>query len=231
MSAWRRQPRRDDDARGVGRPLHYNRAHLLASALERLTRQRNRTPFEVVVVDNNSTDFNTAAVQEAMRRRDNVRYLFESRQGLASARNARIQAVRAPIVAFTDDDVRVAEAGWRGWLAFYGEQIVEQLRFEWRSDRRPRALVAGARVLLALPARALDARRQEAWPHDPRTGGDSAGGQPLCPVTRDAPRARLKPPRRSCARRARRAVGVPTAPRQRRTRASARTVPPRAAAP
>jgi hypothetical protein len=43
---------------------------------------------------------------------------------------------------------RQIKAGWRGGSAFYGEQIVEQLRFEWRSDCRPRALVAGARVLL-----------------------------------------------------------------------------------
>jgi GT2 family glycosyltransferase len=75
----------------------------------------------VVVVDNNSTDFTAAVVQEAMRRRDNVRYLFESRQGLASARNAGIQAARAPIVAFTDDDVRVADSWIDAIATVFGE--------------------------------------------------------------------------------------------------------------
>ena len=37
-----------------------------------------------------------------------MKYLFEARQGLSYGRNTGIAAAKAPIIAFTDDDVRVA---------------------------------------------------------------------------------------------------------------------------
>jgi glucosyl-dolichyl phosphate glucuronosyltransferase len=64
--------------------------------------------YEIIVVDNNSTD-STAAVVESYCRREpaRVRYVFEPRQGVSYGRNAGIRASRAPIVAFTDDDNEV----------------------------------------------------------------------------------------------------------------------------
>ncbi len=41
-------------------------------------------------------------------RANNLRYVFEDRQGLPYARNTGIAHARAPIIAFTDDDVFVA---------------------------------------------------------------------------------------------------------------------------
>jgi cellulose synthase/poly-beta-1,6-N-acetylglucosamine synthase-like glycosyltransferase len=38
-----------------------------------------------------------------------IRYAFEPRQGLSHGRNAGIALARSPIIAFTDDDVRVAD--------------------------------------------------------------------------------------------------------------------------
>jgi len=66
-----------------------------------------------VVNDNNSTD-HTRAVVESRQARYPVplRYLFEPRQGNSFAINTGIAATQATIIAFTDDDVRVAEA----WL-------------------------------------------------------------------------------------------------------------------
>ncbi len=37
-----------------------------------------------------------------------LRYVFEGQQGLSYARNAGVAAARAPLIAFTDDDVRAA---------------------------------------------------------------------------------------------------------------------------
>jgi GT2 family glycosyltransferase len=90
----------------------YNRADRLPAALEALLSQRTDVPYEVIVVDNNSTD-STAAVlaRLAKRSRGRLRYVFEGRQGLSYGRNTGIALARAPIVAFTDDDVRVA-ADW-----------------------------------------------------------------------------------------------------------------------
>ncbi len=39
-------------------------------------------------------------------------------------------------------------AGREDWCAFYGEQIVDQMRREWRNGRSPRRLLAGAAMLV-----------------------------------------------------------------------------------
>lgn len=91
----------------------YNRAAGLRAALRALTAQRDpATPFEIVVVDNNSTDETCSIVQSFG---EAVRYIFEGRQGLSYARNAAIEAAAGEIVAFTDDDVEVAP-GWTATL-------------------------------------------------------------------------------------------------------------------
>jgi glycosyltransferase involved in cell wall biosynthesis len=92
----------------------FNRAHLLGPAIARLKQQApSAPPYELIVVDNASTD-GTAEIVTQHAAGDSsrpVRYIYEPRQGLSYARNAGIAAASAPIVAFTDDDVRVSE-GW-----------------------------------------------------------------------------------------------------------------------
>jgi GT2 family glycosyltransferase len=85
----------------------YNRCGQLAGALDALCTQRGGTDYEVIVVDNNSSDETRAVVQSRLSRYPHLRYIFEPQQGLPHARNAGILAATAPIVAFTDDDVEV----------------------------------------------------------------------------------------------------------------------------
>ena len=76
-------------------------------ALTALVRQMDAPPYEVVVVDNNSTDDTRAVVASFAAAGDIVRYVLEPAQGLSHARNRGVAATSADIVAFTDDDVRV----------------------------------------------------------------------------------------------------------------------------
>ena len=87
----------------------YNRADLLPAAIDDVLAQDHpeTPPFELLVVDNHSSDATLAVVEAAAARDARVRYLFEPRQGLSHARNAAIAAARAAVIAFTDDDVRV----------------------------------------------------------------------------------------------------------------------------
>jgi glycosyltransferase involved in cell wall biosynthesis len=87
----------------------WNRADLLGGALDALVRQRSSTVHEIVDVDNNSTDATAAIVRRYAERHPQVRYVYEAAPGLSHARNAGVAATRGPIVAFTDDDVRVPE--------------------------------------------------------------------------------------------------------------------------
>lgn len=94
----------------------WNRAQSLRVTLSSLTRLGvpGEASWEVVVVDNNSTD-DTSSVVEAYRDVLPIRYVFEPRQGLSYARNRAVQEAGGGLVIFTDDDVRVDPR----WLAEY----------------------------------------------------------------------------------------------------------------
>ncbi len=87
----------------------YNRASILATVLEDLRLQVvDGTDWEVLVIDNNSSD-HTRQIVEAFIPRSPVptRYILESRQGKSFALNTGIAASAGDVLAFTDDDVRV----------------------------------------------------------------------------------------------------------------------------
>ena len=92
----------------------HNRSDLLQNTIQSLLVQTlDQDDYEIIVVDNASTD-DTAAVVKALARQDRrVRYVLESELGLSYARNAGVEAARADIVAFIDDDA-LAD---RRWLA------------------------------------------------------------------------------------------------------------------
>jgi glucosyl-dolichyl phosphate glucuronosyltransferase len=92
----------------------WNRAESLRGALASLQKSclPPGTNWEIIVVDNNSTD-ETAAVCEQFRRADpqHFRYIFEKRQGKSFALNTGIENTNGTVLAFTDDDV-VVDPNW-----------------------------------------------------------------------------------------------------------------------
>jgi glycosyltransferase involved in cell wall biosynthesis len=91
----------------------HNRERLLHNAISSVLNQRRAVAptFELIVVDNNSTDDTRDVVERFANADRRVRYVFEPQQGSSYGRNAGIRAARAPLIAFTDDDVR-AEPDW-----------------------------------------------------------------------------------------------------------------------
>ena len=78
----------------------YNRAGFLPETLDSVLRQ-NFQSFEVIVVDDGSTD-NT---KEALRPYgDQIRYIFQENRGPSAARNAGVRLARAPWIAIQDSD-------------------------------------------------------------------------------------------------------------------------------
>jgi glucosyl-dolichyl phosphate glucuronosyltransferase len=130
----------------------YNRASLLRRALESVREQRcARGAFEVIVVDNNSSDETPAVIREAGASMP-LTHLREARQGLSFARNRGVAISRGDIVAFTDDDVRVAP-----------DWIETLLRV---AENHPDAAWFGGRVLAI-------------WPRTPPSWLDRASWAPL----------------------------------------------------
>lgn len=116
----------------------YNRAGMLQSVVSALLEQRNCPEYEVIIVDNNSTDA-TATVAAALcsASRGRMKYVLEQTIGSSAARNCGIAAARGDIVAFLDDDAipRVE------WLASILNTYANY----------PDAWCVGGKILLRLP--------------------------------------------------------------------------------
>jgi glycosyltransferase involved in cell wall biosynthesis len=92
----------------------YNRADYLRQTLEGIAVQQfPRSHYEVLVIDNNSTDHTKAVVEAFASVEPAPRYILETKQGLDYARNRAIAEARGEIIVFGDDDILVQP----DWLA------------------------------------------------------------------------------------------------------------------
>jgi len=87
----------------------YNAAEWLPSAVRSVLSQSSAaTPFEIIIIDNNSTDETFEVASNFARLYDNVRVLKELVQGAGAARNAGLRAARGKYVTFLDADDALA---------------------------------------------------------------------------------------------------------------------------
>jgi glycosyltransferase involved in cell wall biosynthesis len=87
----------------------YNDAPILRQCMARLAAQTLApAAYEIVVVDDGSTDDTPRVISEAASGRVRVRCVrFDRNRGRSAARNAAIRAAGAPLVVFVDSDVLV----------------------------------------------------------------------------------------------------------------------------
>lgn len=123
-----------------------DRASYLERALASLESQVDAPAFEVVVVDNGSTDA-TRIVAEAVaaRKRLAVRYVYEEEPNRGKARNAGVRVAAGALVLFCDDDVQAPP----GWVAAHdaahtqeGCVVTGPILNVSSYDRKPRPSVA-----------------------------------------------------------------------------------------
>ena len=85
----------------------YNRADLLSDALQALVNQAlDLCYYEVIVVDNNSSDNTRIVSEQFCSLYSNMRYFLERRQGVAYARNCGWQNANGEYIAYMDDDCK-----------------------------------------------------------------------------------------------------------------------------
>ena len=96
----------------------YNRCDLLGQCLEGLLQQNYPDDlYEILVIDNNSTDETPEVVGRIQSMGDKeIRYIKETQVGLSHARNRGILESQGEIIAFIDDDA-IADKGWLVGLA------------------------------------------------------------------------------------------------------------------
>lgn len=132
----------------------HNRAEYLRKALVSLRGQTlDAQRFEIIVVDNASTDATQDVVEGELSETINLRYLHEPTLGLARARNTGWQQARGRYIAFLDDDA-VATPDWLenalefmstthpepGMVGGRVDPIWEAPRPDWLADDLARAL-------------------------------------------------------------------------------------------
>lgn len=116
----------------------FNRAQSLRGTLDSVLHQHGVDAYDVIVVDNASTDDTAAVVCEYQQHHEQLRYVYEATKGQAAARNTGVHLSRAPLVAFTDDDVRPTAT----WLA----------RLVAAAHAHERCACFGGRILPAWPS-------------------------------------------------------------------------------
>lgn len=114
----------------------HNRDQYLGSAIDSLL-QQDYEDYEVIVVDNASTD-NTKSVVESRLANPRLKYVYEANVGLSVARNTGAKSTDAPILAYLDDD---AEASPQ-WLRVLADAY----------QNNSQLAIAGGKVYLILPA-------------------------------------------------------------------------------
>jgi len=117
-----------------------NRSTLLAEALRALTHQQVPAglDYEIIVVDNGSTDDTRQTVETFTAAGVSVTYVHEPQAGVSYGRNTGITSSTAPIIAFTDDDNLVGER----WVATIKSLL----------DAHPDAWAVGGPVVADWPA-------------------------------------------------------------------------------
>jgi glycosyltransferase involved in cell wall biosynthesis len=140
----------DQPALSVVIPAH-NAAATLGDQLDALLAQSWGRPWEIVVVDNRSTDATPCVATEYAEREPRVRLVrADARAGVAHSRNVGIAAARAEAIAMCDADDRVAP----GWVAAMGAALenhdlvtgpldVDALNPAWVAGTRGRAIADG----------------------------------------------------------------------------------------
>jgi glycosyltransferase involved in cell wall biosynthesis len=96
----------------------YNRARLLPRALRSVAAQTHR-PLELLVIDDGSTDGTRSVVESTPMSDVQVRYLFQSNQGCAAARNLGLREARGLGLALLDSDDE--------WLPCAVQSLVERM--------------------------------------------------------------------------------------------------------
>jgi glycosyltransferase involved in cell wall biosynthesis len=95
----------------------YNEEDYLAACLDAILENIGDKAFEIIVVDNNSTD----GTRQVIERYPQVTYLFEPRKGITRARQCGFRGSSGQILAYVDADTRPPS----GWIEQIWEQFAE----------------------------------------------------------------------------------------------------------
>ena len=148
--------------------VNWNRRELLQACLQSLSHQRSGLPFEVVIVDNGSTDGSADMVErESSAAPFRITLIRNAtNRGFCAANNQGFAASRGELIALLNNDAE-AEAGWLGALA----QVF---------DGRPEVGMAASKILVYEDPKRIDKAGHLIYPDGQNRGrgtGELDAGQ------------------------------------------------------
>lgn len=88
----------------------FNREFFLEKCLNSIFKYTKQSKlFDIIVIDNNSSDNTKDVVLKFQKENYNLRYFKEKNIGLSYARNRAIKETKTPYIAFIDDDVKISK--------------------------------------------------------------------------------------------------------------------------
>ena len=115
----------------------HNRDSYLGAAIDSLLAQEFPEDYEVIVVDNASTDHTRSVVEQRLPH-PRLHYIYETTVGLSVARNTGAKVAKAPILAYLDDDAEATPQWLRSLYQVYQEH--------------EKVAIAGGKVTLLWPS-------------------------------------------------------------------------------
>ncbi|HIH15848.1 MAG TPA: glycosyltransferase family 2 protein, partial [Candidatus Diapherotrites archaeon] len=115
----------------------YNGAETIAACIDSALKQDFKSRYEVIVVDDGSTD-QTGEIVEGFGRK--VKLISQKNRGPAAARNAGARAAKGEFIVFMDDDCQAD----KNWLAemLWPFESPEVVGVQGRYKNRQREIVA-----------------------------------------------------------------------------------------
>lgn len=84
-------------------PVRNGEAYI-SDCIESILKQDFHSPYEIIIIDDNSTDRTSEIIRKFTSKHQNIRYLYTSSSGIASALNEGILAAKSKIILRMDAD-------------------------------------------------------------------------------------------------------------------------------
>ena len=119
-----------------------NRSSLLVEAIERIESQTvPREQYEVIIIDNDSTDDTRNLLEQKARAYSNLRHGLQEKPGAAATRNAGLRLAKGDLVLFIDDDVQATDSLIQAHVEFHQKtpnaSVIGAVDMPWENTTDP----------------------------------------------------------------------------------------------